>query len=206
MLKEIYQLFKSSASTESTEYEKNVKFEEMFESILNEIDRVYQNSSVILYRQIELTSHTKNGHETSFFADLLAKLDTEKEAKKLNKIYCCQTEVRATVNRIATGKLCYDDSIISEVIRSVDSKIKEHELAENSLVEEMHQYGKTLIVDLMQKIQTEWEKENSVPAKLDSNKEILRKHFVMVSQDVAKTQLFAATMANTLDNFIISGG
>jgi hypothetical protein len=219
--KEIYQLFKSSTeSMEWTENKKNMEFEEMFKIILDEakdefppkdvlkeIDGVYQNSSVIKNRQIKLTSHTKIGPQNSWSISLpKTENSIKKEAKKLDQNYCCRTEVDATVKRIATGKLCYDDSIISEVIRSVDSKIKEYKLTDNSVVEEMHQHGKTLIVDLMQEIQTEWEKENSVPAKLDSNKEILRKHFMMVSQDVAKTQLFAATMANTLDNFIISGG
>nr|CAH0102501.1 unnamed protein product [Daphnia galeata] len=220
MRKEIYQLFKSSTeSTEWTEYEKNIEFEKMFKIILDEakdefppkdvlkeIDGVYQNSSVIKNRKIELTSHTKKGSQNILNISLpKTENSIKKEAKKLDQNYCCRTEVDATVKRIATGKLCYDDSIISEVIRSVDSKIKEYKLTDNSVVEEMHQHGKTLIVDLMQEIQTEWEKENSVPAKLDSNKEILRKHFMMVSKDVAKTtQLFAATMANTLDNFIIS--
>ena len=69
----------------------------------------------------------------------------------------------------------------------------------------MHQYGMTLIVDLMQKIQTKWERENSVPAKLESDKEILRQYFTMVSQGVAKTILFAKTMAATLEKNILPG-
>jgi hypothetical protein len=57
----------------------------------------------------------------------------------------------------------------------------------------------------MEKTEKEWEKQNSVPAKLESSEAILRKYFMMVSQGVEKTQLFAATMANTLENFIPSG-
>jgi hypothetical protein len=57
----------------------------------------------------------------------------------------------------------------------------------------------------MQVIEKKWETENSVSAKLESSKEIMRKYFVMVSQGVKTTQLFAATMAVTLENVITSG-
>ena len=39
----------------------------------------------------------------------------------------------------------------------------------------------------MEKIEAEWEAENSVYAKLKSNKESMREYFIMVSQGVEKT-------------------
>ncbi|EFX68077.1 hypothetical protein DAPPUDRAFT_330390 [Daphnia pulex] len=60
----------------------------------------------------------------------------------------------------------------------------------------MFQYGMKLTVHLMKKVQDQWEKENSVPAKLESNKEILRKNFMKVSNGVAQTGLFASNMAD----------
>jgi hypothetical protein len=57
----------------------------------------------------------------------------------------------------------------------------------------------------MEKIQDQWEKENSVPAKLESNQENLRKNFMMVSNGVAKTKLFASNMADILEEKIIPG-
>jgi hypothetical protein len=69
----------------------------------------------------------------------------------------------------------------------------------------MFQYGMELTVHLMKKVQDQWEKENSVPAKLESNKENLRKNFIMVSNGVAKTSLFASNMADILEEQIIPG-
>jgi hypothetical protein len=63
----------------------------------------------------------------------------------------------------------------------------------------------TPAVFLMENIENEWEAENSVSAKLESNKEILCQYFVMVSLGVAKTKLFAATMAANLEKSLISG-
>jgi hypothetical protein len=57
----------------------------------------------------------------------------------------------------------------------------------------------------MERIEETWEKENSVPAKLELDKEIMRQYFMMVSQGVAKTILFAATMATRLEINIFSG-
>lgn len=51
----------------------------------------------------------------------------------------------------------------------------------------------------------EWEAENSVLAKLKRNKEAMREYFMMVSQGVEKTKLFAATMANALKSVLMSG-
>ena len=62
-----------------------------------------------------------------------------------------------------------------------------------------------LTIDLMENIERKWERENSVPAKLESNKQILRNHFMMVSEGVAKTKLFASNMAATLEKSIKPG-
>ena len=198
-----------------------------------EIRKVYQNSNVIRTRQIEIkstdyTEPTANGQSQSNlpdkkddkvswfsynffkyfkrpFSSLPINNTNEAEKKNQNSINLCFQSVHDTVSRIAAGKLCYDDSIINNVIHGVDSTIKTYNLTENSIVQNMHAYGMVLIVDLMQKIEKQWEKENSVSAKLESNKEIMRKYFVMVSQGVAKTKLFAATMAAILEKSIISG-
>ena len=69
----------------------------------------------------------------------------------------------------------------------------------------LHNYGQMLIAKLMQNIEKEWEYENSVYAKLTANKVRMREYFVMVSQSVEKTKLFAATMVYTLDNVIVPG-
>jgi hypothetical protein len=127
------------------------------------------------------------------------------EQEQENRNNLCFESVLATVNRIASGKLCYDDSIISDVICEVDLAIKKCKLIENSEVQFMHVCGMKHIVHLMQVIEKKWETENSVSAKLESSKEIMRKYFVMVSQGVKTTQLFAATMAVTLENVITSG-
>ncbi|XP_046439459.1 uncharacterized protein LOC124190679 [Daphnia pulex] len=116
----------------------------------------------------------------------------------------CADSVNDAVNRITAGTLCYDNSIVSHVIREIDSKLSEHQLGENSVVESMFQYGMELTVNLMKKVQDQWEKENSVPAKLESNKENLRwYYFMMVSNGVAKTKLFATYMADLLEEHII---
>ena len=57
----------------------------------------------------------------------------------------------------------------------------------------------------MENIERKWERENSVPAKLESDKDIMRQYFMMVSQGVAKTILFAATMATKLEISIFLG-
>ncbi|EFX65543.1 hypothetical protein DAPPUDRAFT_303583 [Daphnia pulex] len=67
----------------------------------------------------------------------------------------------------------------------------------------MFQHGMGLTVKLMKTVQEQREKENSVPAKLESNKENLRKNFMMVSNGVAKTiTLFASNMADILEEYI----
>ena len=72
-------------------------------------------------------------------------------------------------------------------ITRVDAAITSHNISENSEVQIMHSYGHSLIVALMEKIEAEWEAENSVYAKLKSNKESMREYFIMVSQGVEKT-------------------
>jgi hypothetical protein len=87
----------------------------------------------------------------------------------------------------------------------VDSTIISYNFIENSEVQMMHFYGRTLIVQLMQKIEEKWEAENSVFAKFKSSKETMHQYFMMASQGMEKTKLFVATMANTLESVIISG-
>jgi hypothetical protein len=91
------------------------------------------------------------------------------------------------------------------MIRSVDEEIKKYNITERSKIEELNDYGMRLIINLMENIEREWERENSVPAKLESNKEILRNHFMMVSEGVVKTKLFASNMAAILEKNIKQG-
>jgi hypothetical protein len=228
MRKEINQLFKSSTDSnvsDWTEEEKKTKFEEMFKNILdetknkfppkdvsNEIEKVYQNSNPINSRKIELKwpdnendGEKPDGSHSSLTEYFKTAFNSKVEQEQENRNNLCFESVLATVNRIASGKLCYDDSIISDVICEVDLAIKKCKLIENSEVQFMHVCGMKHIVHLMQVIEKKWETENSVSAKLESSKEIMRKYFVMVSQGVKTTQLFAATMAVTLENVITSG-
>jgi hypothetical protein len=195
--------------------------------VRKEITKVYQESPVIKSRKIEMNwdvepietyQSKKEEDKKSYWISKLIDIfpfeyfkeskskATEQEKKELS---CdevkCAAAVYDSVNRIAAGKLCYDDSIISNVIREVDSTIIAHKLTENKVAANMHNHSMKLIFNLMEKTEKEWEKQNSVPAKLESSEAILRKYFMMVSQGVEKTQLFAATMANTLENFIPSG-
>ncbi len=117
----------------------------------------------------------------------------------------CADSVNDAVNRITAATLCYDNSIVSHIIREIDSKLRDHQLSDYSVVQNMFQYGMELTVNLMKKLQQEWEKENSVPAKLESNKENLRWYFMLVSNGVAKTKLFAYNMADILEEQIIPG-
>jgi hypothetical protein len=241
MRQEINAFFKNSKVTDWKESEKNKKFEEMFQRYLDEankefpttdvqgeIKKVFQNSSVIKNKQIEinwtetfliepnlLVVKNREDKMSSGFQPLdLFKRQifrffngngNEKERKKQNSIIKCADSVNAAVNRIAAGTSCYDDSIVSHVIREIDSKLRECHITDNSVVQNMFQYGMVLTVQLMEKVQDQWGKENSVPAKLKSNKENLHEHFMMVSNGVAKTQLFASNMADILKEHITPG-
>jgi hypothetical protein len=180
--------------------------------VSNEIEKVYQNSNPINSRKIELKwpdnendGEKPDGSHSSLTEYFKTAFNSKVEQEQENRNNLCFESVLATVNRIASGKLCYDDSIISDVICEVDLAIKKCKLIENSEVQFMHVCGMKHIVHLMQVIEKKWETENSVSAKLESSKEIMRKYFVMVSQGVKTTQLFAATMAVTLENVITSG-
>jgi hypothetical protein len=220
--------------SEWTEKDKNKKFDEMFARILlevqqhfppkdipEEIKKVYQNSNVIKTRQIEMMavagdgqSHvdgrTCDGNPTLLekmgmkFSQLLNLKSTEKKITR-NAIDSCYESVYAIVNRIAAGKMCYDDSIVYNVISDVDAVITSKNISSYSEVLAMHNYGQTLIVELMQYIEKEWEAENSVFAKLKADKECMREYFVMVSQGLENSKLFVATMERTLEKVAVSG-
>nr|CAH0113459.1 unnamed protein product [Daphnia galeata] len=224
MRQEINEFFKTKNPDVSkwTKGEKNEIFDEMFDKLLSEakdefprkevaaeIIKVYQNSTVIKNRTIpiNLNSHGILNRLKAVAGEYLKKQYTslfgnEKENKKKNSINLCADSVDNTIKRITNGKFCYSDSIISEMIRSVDEEIKTYNITERSKIEELNDYGMRLIINLMEDIEKEWERENSVPVKLESNKEILRKHFMMVSEGVAKTKLFASNMAATLEKNI----
>jgi hypothetical protein len=192
--------------------------------VRKEITKVYQESIVIKKGQIkinwdveptETNQSKKEEDKKSWISNLVVQLingitnwfkNSQSKAEKEKEFSNCAASVYDTVHRTAAGKSCYGDSIISSVIREVDTTIKAHKLTEkNTVATIMHNHGMRLIFNLMEKTEKEWRKQNSVPAKLKSNKTILRKYFMMVSQGVEKTQLFAATMANTLENVILSG-
>jgi hypothetical protein len=108
-------------------------------------------------------------------------------------------------NSVARHNQCYDDSIISKFIYDVDAAITSLNISDNSKVRMIHIYGQKKITDVMETIGREWDEENSVLAKLKRNKEAMREYFMMVSQGVEKTKLFAATMANALKSVLMSG-
>jgi hypothetical protein len=231
MRQEINEFFKLSTNADVskwTETEKNKIFDEMFDKLLTEakkefprkevaaeIIKVYQNSPVIKNRKIKIfidwaRQEIIEHKQTPGFWDYFKKQYTslfggEKETKNKNSVNLCADSIDNTIKRIANGKLCYSDSIISEMIRSVDENIKKYKIEKNSKVQELHEYGIELIIDLMENIEKKWEKENSVPAKLEFNKEVLRNHFMNVSSGVAKTKLFTSNMADTLEKSIKPG-
>jgi hypothetical protein len=196
-------------------------------NVQGEIKKVFQNSNVIKKKQIEINwtdqllmvpylpvGKNKEDQKSSGLIEYLKHLGStsindngrnEREMKKQNPVNMCADSVNDAVNRIAAGTFCYDNSIVSHIIREIDSKLRDHQLSDYSVVQNMFQYGMELTVHLMKKLQQEWEKENSVPAKLESNKEILRDHFMLVSNGVAKTKLFAYNMADILEEQIIPG-
>ncbi len=230
MRQEINRFFKNSKVTDWKENEKNRKFEEMFKRYLaeakkefpstnvqSEIKKVFQNSSVINEKQIEinwteklifeykLQADNEDKKSSGWFSRFFNGKGNDREKKNQNPINLCADSVNDTVKRIAAATLCYDNSIVSHIIREINSKLREHHLSDNSVVRHMFQCGMVLTVTLMKKVQDQWEKENSVPAKLESNKENLRKNFIMVSNGVAKTGLFASNMADILEEQIIPG-
>jgi hypothetical protein len=192
--------------------------------VQGEIKKVFQNSNVIKKKQIEINwtdKHLmvpylpvgKNKEDKKSPWDFIKRKfpflfndnGNEREKKKQNPINMCADSVNDAVNRIAAATFCYDNSIVSHIICEIDSKLREYQLVDHSVVQGMFQYGMELTVHLMKKVQDQWEKENSVPAKLESNKENLRKNFMMVSKGVAKTKLFAFNMADILKEKIIPG-
>jgi hypothetical protein len=232
MRQEINEFFKSSTNADVSKWtkaEKNKIFDEMFVKHLKEAQKefprkevaaetlkVYENSTAIKNRKIliNLNLQEKNkeekyygfsGVEEFFKRQFPSLFGIEKKQKEKNSVNLCADSVDNTIKRIAAGKFCYSDSIISEMIRSVDEEIKKYKIEENSKVLQLHEYGMRLTIDLMENIERKWERENSVPAKLESNKQILRNHFMMVSEGVAKTKLFASNMAATLEKSIKPG-
>jgi hypothetical protein len=219
MRNEINEFFKSSTNNSNvskwSDEKKNEKFEKMFKNILdetknkfppkdvrNKIKIVYQESNVIRRRQINLKwtdeAAGRGFRDGNFHPDIT-------HSSKNDTTDSCLDSVYSTVKRILAGKLCYDDSIISDVIRDVDTTIINHNVTDNSIVQVMHQCGMDYMVELMQEIEKKWEKQNSVSAQFESNREMLRRYFVMVSQGVEKTKLFAVTMAYNLKKCIIPG-
>jgi hypothetical protein len=197
MRKEINAFFKSSTNSSVSgwkESEKNKKFEEMFKNNLvvakmefpttdvqGEIKKVFQNSSVIKNKQIEinwtetfliepnlLVVKNREDKMSSGFQPLdLFKRQffrffngngNEKEKEKQNSFIKCADSVNVAVNRIAAGMLCYDNSIVPHIILEIDSKLRDHQLVDNSLVQVMFQYGMELTVKLMKKVHEQWEK------------------------------------------------
>lgn len=190
-----------------------------------EIVKVYQNSNLIKKRQIEvnptadlaycekyqendLSSNSNPSFlwKTEKYFDMLYSKVLGKRCHQ-NVIDSCLDRIHLIANGIASGKLRYDDSVVSNVICDVDAAITEHNVSLNSEVHLMHTYGQVLIIDLMKQIETRWEVENSVFAKLQQRtvKADLRHYFTMVSRGVDKTKLFATTLARALETAVISG-
>ena len=138
---------------------------------------------------------------TNFYSKMIGKKSRQ------NVVDQCLEKIPVIVGRITAGKLCYDDSVVSNVICDVDAVITEHNVSLNSDVQLMHIYGQVLIINLMQQIEERWEADNSVFAKLQQrkNKEAMRHYFMMVSTGVEKTKLFAATLTSAMKTIVHSG-
>jgi hypothetical protein len=106
--------------------------------VQGEIKKVCQNSSVINKRQTEIKwtdEQIKSMDYQSFlkleeqqFDGFLNDNGNEREKKKQNRVTMCADSVRDTINRIAAVTLCYDNSIVSHIIREIHSKLRAHQL------------------------------------------------------------------------------
>ena len=191
--------------------------------IASQVAKVYQNSNIIKHRKIEMDneedrkfceecinlikSSERKGQpqnpERSLFSDLkkffqpLLRLWTKnKEPSPL--VMDCFVRVHTLVNSIVIGKLCYDDSIVSSVINDTEDIIKSNKIEAHSEVKIVHVFSRTFVTKVMEEIQSEWEKKNSIYAKLEQDREAMYNHFLMVCQGVEKSNLFAGHMANVL--------
>jgi hypothetical protein len=219
MRKEIHNLFNNSSTNSSyfnwtADVKKDQKFEELYSNMLKdvrqqfpskdvsaEIVKVYQNSNVIRNRMIDM----KLSEDDS---SLLLKLQQQPIyffRKNPNAVEKCLKSVDTIVNSIAASQQCYDDIITTHFIYDVDASITLHKVSTNSEVQKIHMYGQDRISGVMEKIGRDWETENSVFAKLERNKEAMREYFIMVSEGVEKTKLFAVNLANSLKSVLMPG-
>jgi hypothetical protein len=223
MRKEIHDFFKFHSMISNnfkwTDVEKNKKFEELYNNMLFEVYQqfppkdvraevlnVYQNSPTIKNRKIDMKL---SDADASFFSKMkqicFDFFSSASQKKNLSPIEKCLKYAITISNSVARHNQCYDDSIISKFIYDVDAAITSLNISDNSKVRMIHIYGQKKITDVMETIGREWDEENSVLAKLKRNKEAMREYFMMVSQGVEKTKLFAATMANALKSVLMSG-
>jgi hypothetical protein len=170
------------------------------------------DSSALEYR-IKHWENLKIGSElVQWFAAGISKLTCFVKGEKKKNLdvkeaavcYCLES-VDRIVENIATGKMCYDDSIVTNFIFKVDDVIKKHSVTDNTDIEKLHKYALLLIVEILVEIQNQWETSNSVYAKFKCSEGIMRNYFDLVSKGAAKTKIFSSTMAKTLSYVFVPG-
>ena len=205
---------------------KKAKAEFPPKDIQSEVAKVYQNSNIIKHRKIEMNN---NLEDRSFWENSIALIkSTEKKDQSQNSersvfslkklfqlllrfwtrskessplVMDCFMRVYSLVNSIV-GKLCYDDSIVSNVIIDTDDIIQSNKVESHSDVKIVHVFSRTLVTKKMEEIQSAWEKSNSIYAKLEQNRMAMYNYFLMVFQGVEKSKLFAGHMANVLKTVV----
>ena len=116
----------------------------------------------------------------------------------------CARSVYKHVVRLVADKRCYDNSIVQDVIEGTKTHIISHSLSVNSSFQFAHTFARFLATDLLSEIQSKWEKQNSPFEKFNSetNKKAMYEYFILVSKGCQTTRLFAAMMANTLNEVL----
>ena len=117
-----------------------------------------------------------------------------------------QRDIFLNIHNILKDKICYDDSIVADVIKNTeeimsDIKKKRKKNWTNFDYQNAHIYARKLIIFLLGDMQDEWEKRNSVYTKLDqpSNRAAMREYFMVASQGVERTKLFVCLLKTTLE-------
>ena len=198
--------------------------------IESQVAKVYQNSNIIKHRKFEMNNEedrrfceeyidlvksavTKGQSQISrsggsLFSYLKNRFlkwfsnDSTPSETPSQHITDCFMLVYSLVNSIVVGKLCYDDNIVSYVIDETDKIITSKKVKNFSEIKIVHVFSRTLVTKVMEEIQSEWEKKNSIYAKLEHDRETMYNYFLMVCQGVEKSKLFAGHMANVLKTVV----
>lgn len=114
-----------------------------------------------------------------------------------------QRAIFADVRISLAGKICYDDSIGYDIIKNTEKIMKDAKKNwQNIDYQKAHIYARKLITILLESMQCEWEKHNSVYAKLEqeSNRVAMHQYFKAASEGVERTKLLICLMKSTLES------